>query len=116
MKRIAVLAGVIGLLVLISLVWVDPAAARNPVVGDGTGPNGGVLGGRWYSGGTVTQTVWFESYECVWNPWPYPGQYEYKVVRRAQTIFYLREVCSFDPRISECTPGAERLTFQCAWG
>jgi len=112
MKRIAALTGVIMLWGLVALIHVDHATAKTPDVGDVTGPNGGGPGGRWYSYGMVAQIVWIDSYEFTWNPWPLPGRYELKIVKRPQAVFYLREVCSYDPRIWECTPGTERLTFQ----
>jgi len=112
MRKIVILTGVIALSAFVALIHVDRASARTPDGGDATGPNGGAPGGRWYSYGTVAQTVWVDSYEFSWAPWPLPGRYELKVVKRSQTSFYLREVCSYDPRIWECSPGAERLTFQ----
>lgn len=116
MRRIAVLTGVVALWVFVALIHGDHAAARTPDAGDATGPNGGAPGGRWYSYGTVTQTVWIDSYELTWSPWPWPGRYELKMTKRPQTVFFLREVCSYDPRIWECTPGTERLTYQYAAG
>jgi hypothetical protein len=116
MRRTAVLTGVIALWVFVALVHVDPAAARTPNLEDAAGPNGGVPGGRWYSYGMVTQTRWIDTYETTWNPWPLPGHYEVRILRRLQTIFFLKEVCSHDPQISECTPGSERLTIQFIWG
>lgn len=116
MRRIAALTGMIALWIFGAMVHVDPVAARTPNEGDATGPNGGMPGGRWYSHGTVSETEWIDSYEMTWNPWPWPGRYEVKITKRPRTFYYLKEVCSYDARIWECTPGSERRTFQFAAG
>jgi hypothetical protein len=46
----------------------------------------------------------------VYFPWP--PHFDLRMVRKEVRTFYLREVCSYDRQIWECTPGTERLTAQ----
>jgi hypothetical protein len=114
MNRSVRFAGATILCLLLACLSTEPGAAERATVEDGTNPTGGggVPRGRWYSTGTVVEQRWFQTYEQRIVFFPPPPHYEVRMVTVLREVYYLLEACYADTRINECSPGAQRKTYQ----